>query len=370
MQYYWKVNALYLLIINTVSMLKINAEKLGLRFFLVIFVLFIARTDGLTSMETYSTLLTLPSKIATYRKHATYNIILTKKNNRWARPDFWSYFSHPPHVIEKKIGLWEDLIRHFSLNHQVNNPAVRKQLKWIVNHPDYIKTLTKQSQPYLFHVYDELKKRNLPGELALIPMIESEYDPFSSSNKGAAGIWQIMPETARDLGLIRNHWVDGRKNFKPSTNAALNYLDYLHQFFHGNWMLAVAAYNSGEGTVKKAMRRSHRSLFWSLPLPRETKQYIPRLLALAEIIQNPMRYHIKLPILPQEPYLQEVEVKDHINLKKAAELAKIPSRDLYKLNPGFKDWSEKPSHSYKLLIPTKAVSTFKKNLAELSKIAK
>ena len=115
------------------------------------------------------------------------------------------------------------------------------------------------------------------------------------------------------------------------------------------------------------MRRSHRSLFWSLPLPRETKQYIPRLLALAEIIQNPTRYHIQLPILPQKPYLQEVEVNGHINLKKAATLAKMPSRALYKLNPGFKDWSEKPSHSYKILIPTEAVSTFNKNLAELSK---
>lgn len=350
------------------NVFKMNTKKLAIRVSFIIFIMFLITNDDLPRVETYSTLLTLPSKIATYRKHTTYNVAVTQQHSQL--PDLLSYFNHSPSVGEKKIGLWEDLIHHFSLNHQVNHPEVRKQLKWIEKHPDYIKTLTKQSQPYLFHVYDELKKRNLPGELALIPMIESEYDPFSSSNKGAAGIWQIMPQTARDLGLTRNHWVDGRKNFAPSTNAALNYLSHLHQFFNGNWILAVAAYNSGEGTVKKAMRRNHESQFWSLRLPQETKHYIPRLLALAEVFQNPKRYHIQLPVLPQKPYLQEVEVSHHINLNKAAKLAKIPSRALYKLNPGFKDWSEKPSHSYKLLIPTEAVGTFNKGLADLSKVTK
>lgn len=265
---------------------------------------------------------------------------------------------------------WDALTDEFTLNHQVNNPEVQKQIKKLIKHPEDLNNMMKQAKPYLYHILEEIKKRNLPGEIALIPMIESEYDPFVSSHKGAAGLWQIMPHTGSELGLIKNWWVDGRRSIGPSTNAALNYLEYLHRFFHGNWILAFGAYNAGEGTVLRAVKHSNKHVFWSLPLPHETKAYVPKLLALSEIIQNPERYHVKRPEIPQKPYFKEVEISNKLDLNHAAKLTQVPREDLHRLNPGFRDWSTRPTQPYKLLIPTEHVSDFYRNLANISKPAK
>lgn len=278
--------------------------------------------------------------------------------------------AHDTTTKTSRSNIWSALTDEFSLNHEVHKPEVQKQIKWIKKHPEYITHAAKQSKPYLYHILKELKKRNMPGELALIPIIESEFDPFSSSSAGASGIWQLMPKTAIEFGVIKSWWVDGRKSITPSTNAALNYLTYLHRFFHGNWILAVAAYDSGERTVSRAVKRSHRKQFWSLQLPHETKAYIPKLLALSEVIQHPERYHIQLPNIPEEPYFQEVEIGGRIDLNHIAKLAKIPSHDLLLLNPGFKTWSTLPSRPYKLLIPTTHIKDFNRNLANLPKYAK
>lgn len=275
-------------------------------------------------------------------------------------------FSTLTNALKSESNIWEALTNEFSLNHEIHHPEVQKQLKWIINHPDYLKKMTQQSKPYIYHILKEIKKHNMPGEIALIPMIESEYDPFSSSNKGAAGLWQLMPDTGAELGLRKDWWVDGRRSIGPSTDAALNYLDHLHRFFHGNWILAFAAYNSGEGTVSRAMRRNQQKQFWSLSLPHETKAYIPRLLALSEIIQNPKRYHIQLPEIAHEPYFKEVSVDKLIDINHAAKLTKVSSYDLHRLNPGFKDWSTQPYRPYKLLIPTEHVADFNRNLANLT----
>lgn len=263
--------------------------------------------------------------------------------------------------------VWDALTREFSLNHEVHHPEVQKQLKLIMKHPEAIRKMAEQSKPYLYHILSELKKRNLPGEIALIPMIESEYDPRASSNAGAAGLWQLMPETGADLGLTKNWWVDGRRSFGPSTNAALNYLTYLHHFFHGNWLLAFAAYDSGENRVKRAVKLSRKGQFWSLTLPHETKAYIPKLLALSEIIQNPKRYHVTLPAILEKPYFKEVDVSRAITLNSAAKLAEMPTQDVHRLNPGFKDWSTRPVRPYKLLLPTKHIDDFNRNFANLQK---
>lgn len=237
----------------------------------------------------------------------------------------------------------------------------------MLKHPDFIKEVTEHSKPYLYHVFSEIKKRKLPGELALIPMLESTYDPFVSSSSGAAGLWQLMPKTGHDLGLKKDWWVDGRRSIGPSTNAALNYLAYLHGFFKGDWMLAVAAYQSGEGTVAKAVKRSHQRQFWALPLPHSTKKYIPRLLALSEIIEHPNQYHIKLPEIPSKPYFAEVNINNpHVDLNHAAELAKIPLKELLRLNPGFIRLQKHRSYQpYKLLIPTTHIGEFNHNLANI-----
>jgi len=263
--------------------------------------------------------------------------------------------------------VWEVLRTQFSLNHAVTQPEVQNQLRWLISHPSYLQKLA-QAEPYMYHIITEIKKRHLPGELALIPMIESAYDPFAYSGAGAAGLWQLMPGTGTDLGLKRDWWFDGRRSIRPSTDAALNYLAYLNKFFSGNWILAFAAYDSGEGTIARIIKNSRQTNninFWTLPVPQETRAYIPRLLALAEIIQNPERYRVQLPDIPHIPYFEEVNIGSQIDLNHAAKLAGISYKDLIKLNPGFNRWATAPYRPYKLLIPADRVEDFSRNLANL-----
>ena len=265
--------------------------------------------------------------------------------------------------------VWDVLRSELTLNHEVTEPEVQSQIRWIISHPSYIQKLARQSEPYIYHIVTEIKKRKMPGEIALIPMIESSYDPFAYSGVGAAGLWQLMPGTGTDLGLKQDWWFDGRRSIRPSTNAALNYLAYLHTFFNGDWVLAFAAYDSGEGTMARIIKSSGQSgrkiRFWSLNVPQETKAYIPRLLALAEVIQNPKRYHVELPDIPHIPYFEEVNIGSQIDLSHAAKLAGISYRDLIKLNPGFNRWATAPYRPYKLLIPADKVEDFSRNLANV-----
>lgn len=262
---------------------------------------------------------------------------------------------------------WDVLREQFSLNHQATQPEVQSQIRWLVSHPSYLQKLA-QSEPYMYHILTEIKKRHMPGEIALIPMIESAYDPFAYSGAGAAGLWQLMPGTGTDLGLKQDWWFDARRSIQPATDAALNYLLYLNKFFNGDWVLAFAAYDSGEGTMARIIKNSHQTgrniHFWSLPVPNETKAYIPRLLALAEIIQNPKRYKVDLPDIPHAPYFEEVNIGSQIDLSHAAKLAGISYKDLIKLNPGFNHWATAPYRPYKLLIPVDKVEHFNLNLAQ------
>ncbi len=273
-----------------------------------------------------------------------------------------------PAIGAKKLTVWQVMGKQFALDHQLNRPEVQSQLRWLIAHPSYLNELAS-AKPYMYHIVNEIKKRHLPGEIAIIPMIESSFDPFAYSGAGAAGLWQLMPGTGTDLGLKRDWWFDGRRSIGPSTDAALNYLTYLHHFFHGNWILAIAAYDSGEGTMARIIKASGQTgnnvSFWSLHVPNETKAYIPRLLALAEIIQNPQRYHVTLPNIPHTPYFEEVNIGSQIDLNHAAELAGISYEDLIKLNPGFNHWTTAPYRPYKLLIPADKVEHFSRNLANL-----
>lgn len=263
--------------------------------------------------------------------------------------------------------VWDVMRSQFSLNHEVTQPEVQTQLRWIISHPSYLNKLAR-SEPYMYHIVTEIKKRHMPGEIALLPMIESAYDPFAYSGAGAAGLWQLMPGTGNNLGLKQDWWFDGRRSIRPSTDAALNYLTYLNKYFSGNWILAIAAYDSGEGTVSRAIKNSRQSRnirFWSLPLPAETKAYVPRLLALAEIIKYPQRYRVTLPDIPHVPYFEEVNIGSQIDLSHAAKLAGISYKDLIKLNPGFNRWATAPYKPFKLLIPANKVEKFNRNLASI-----
>ncbi|WP_131794445.1 lytic transglycosylase [Fluoribacter gormanii] len=262
---------------------------------------------------------------------------------------------------------WEVLRTQFALNHETSRPEVQEQIRWFIAHPGFLNKVSRQSEPYLYHIIYEVKKRNLPGELALLPMIESAYDPFAYSVAGAAGLWQLMPQTGAGLGLKQDWWFDARRSISSSTDAALNYLLYLNKFFNGNWVLAIAAYDAGEGTIDRAIKATggRAQSFWDLAVPRETQVYVPRLLALAEIIKSPSQYKLTLPEIPYLPYFVEVNIGSPIDLNHAAKMAGISYKELIKLNPGFNRWTTAPDKPIKLLIPAEKVHQFNLNLANL-----
>ena len=263
--------------------------------------------------------------------------------------------------------LWDVLRDEFSLPHYEESYAVQAKIEWYMNNQDYLLRTASRAAPYLFYISQQVRKRHLPAELVLLPIVESGYNPFSVSSVGASGIWQLMPDTASGLGVKRDWWYDGRRDVIASTRAALNYLAYLQSFFEGNWLLAIAAYNTGEGNVLTAIKRNIRdgrdTDFWSLPVAQETRDYVPSLLALAAIISRPDRYPVYLPPVRNAPYLAQVDVGTQINLKYAATLAGISHEKLMRLNSGFKGPSTSTSSQYKLVLPIENVEQFTENLA-------
>jgi len=264
--------------------------------------------------------------------------------------------------------LWDSLGEQFSLPHYDNHPAVQEKIEWFMNNQDYLLRAASRAAPYLYYISQQVKKRHLPAELVLLPIIESGYNPFSLSNVGAAGIWQLMPDTASSLGIKRDSWYDGRRDIIASTRAALNHLDYLRSFFEGNWLYAIAAYNTGEGNVLTAIKRNIRNGidtdFWSLPVAQETKDYVPSLLALAIIISHPDQYPIYFPPVRNAPYLAQVDAGTQISLKYAAILAGISHKKMIQLNPGFGRSSPNKKGPSKFVLPIENIEQFTENLAQ------
>lgn len=272
-------------------------------------------------------------------------------------------------VGSEPIDLWERMRKGFRLSHEIDRQRVQVELKWFINHPEYVERVAKRAGPHLYHVISEIERRGLPLEFALLPVVESAYDPFAYSHGRAAGLWQFIPATARLYGLKIDWWYDGRRDVRASTTAAIDYLDYLHNLFDGDWLLALAAYNAGQGNVQSSIRASKLPKdevnFWSLKVLRETYTYVPRLLAICEIIANPDRYHIRLPDYENEPYWEVVDITQQLDLYMAAELAEITSERIYTLNPGFNQWATHPDGPHELVIPVSHLTTFRQNLAAL-----
>ncbi|MEO0365272.1 MAG: LysM peptidoglycan-binding domain-containing protein [Pseudomonadota bacterium] len=229
------------------------------------------------------------------------------------------------------------------------------QRNWYVRHPEYLNRVFDRSRPYLHFIVSEIERRGMPLELALLPIVESAFDPFAYSHGRAAGLWQIIPGTGRRFGLSQNWWYDGRRDVLASTRAALDYLEFLAKRYDGDYELAVAAYNSGEGTVDRAIRRNRKAgkptTFWDLKLPRETSSYVPKLLALADIVGRPSRFELSLPVIQDERQLAVVETGGQIDLALAAELAAIDIDALYRLNPGYNQWATAPDGPHTLVVP-------------------
>ncbi|KTD38320.1 membrane bound lytic murein transglycosylase D [Legionella moravica] len=267
----------------------------------------------------------------------------------------------------QSIDVWDVLRGEFKMSHEINRPEVQDQIRWLLDHPGFITKVCQKAEPYLYHVTREIQRRNLPGELALLPMIESAYDPFAYSKVGAAGLWQIMPVTGNQLGLIQDWWFDGRRSINHSTDAALTHLMHLNKVFNGNWIFSIAAYDAGEGAIGRAIKAqttNNRPVsFWELNVPKETQVYVPRFLALAEIMSNPKAYKINLPAMPFRPYFEEVNIGSQIDLSHAARLAGITVSELTKLNPGYNRWATAPYKPFTLLIPIAKVTQFYFNLS-------
>ena len=268
---------------------------------------------------------------------------------------------------------WQYLNRNFSwltdepLNFQ--HPDVKKQLEYLSKNQLYMKNVSQRAQPYLFYVSKEIYKRNLPAELALLPIVESAFNPFANSSAGASGLWQIMPNTARFYGLELNWWYDGRRDIVRSTDTALNYIENLYNYLNQDWLLTIAAYNSGLGTVQRAIKYN-KSInkdidFWSLRLPKETKNYIPKLLAFIKVVNNPQKYNQNLISIPHKPYFDIVDLSSQIDLKLAAQLSEVSLEDIYTLNPGFNRFATAPDGPRHLVLPVKNSGTFVSNLSIL-----
>jgi len=258
---------------------------------------------------------------------------------------------------------------HFKLDLDLDNRRIKNQLNWYLRNPNYLDRVFKRSARYMHYVVEEVIKRDLPMELALLPFVESAYDPFAYSHGRASGLWQFIPGTGKIYGLHQNWWYDGRRDVPASTKAALDYLSYLNKRFNGNWLHALAAYNSGSGRVSKAIKRNNKKSknidFWSLKLPKETKAYVPKLLALAKIVQNPAAYGITLPTIPDKAYFKIVKTGAQIDLAQAASLADININEIYKLNPGFNQWASSPLGPHRLLVPVENAHTFELKLKNM-----
>jgi membrane-bound lytic murein transglycosylase D len=227
----------------------------------------------------------------------------------------------------------------------------------------------RRADPFLYYILEEAEKRDLPTELVLLPIVESAYQPFAYSHGRAAGIWQFIPSTGRYYGLKQNWWYDGRRDIYASTQAALNYLESLNKQFKGDWMLALAAYNSGSGTVQRAVKRNKKlnkpTDFWHLKLPKETRAYVPKLLALKAVITDPEQYSVSLRCIPDAPGFRQVQAKAQIDLALAAELAELDLETLYNYNPAFNRWATDPDGPHNLILPVASAEAFEKNYALL-----
>jgi membrane-bound lytic murein transglycosylase D len=219
------------------------------------------------------------------------------------------------------------------------------------------------------YIVQELEARGLPLELALLPIVESAYDPFAYSHGRAAGLWQIIPGTAGRFGIRQNWWYDGRRDVVDSTNGALDYPAYLHDLMDGDWLLAVASYNSGEGNVLRSKKRNSAANkptdFWNLSLPRETSTYVPRLLALVALVQDPASYGLELPELEDAPQFVATDIGGQLDLALAAELAGVDINTLYAFNAGFNNWATDPAGPHRLVVPVDVADAFTAALADV-----
>ncbi len=272
--------------------------------------------------------------------------------------DYPSFSALPDETV------WQRIRSGFAMN-ELNSPLIRNHEKWYASHPDYVLRMSERAQRYLFYITEEVERRGMPTEIALLPVIESAFNPGANSVARASGIWQFIPSTGKHFGMEQNWWYDGRRDVIGATNGALDYLQKLYEQF-GDWELALAAYNCGENCIARAQARNrarHKPTDFShLNLPPETRNYVPKLLAVKNIVSDPAHYGLVLVDIPNRPYFSVVTTSKPMDVKVAADLAEISMEEFTALNPGHNRPVMLQDSNEVMLLPVDKVDTFRDNL--------
>lgn len=278
-------------------------------------------------------------------------------------------FAWPRQLAAYERDLWHEMRSRFVMDLTVEDPRIDAEIRWYSRNQGYFDRVSHRARRYLPYVYEQVLESGIPMEMALLPVIESAYDPFAYSHGRASGMWQFIPGTGTYYGLKQDWWYDGRRDVLASTDAAITFLGDLGRQFNGDWELALAAYNAGAGTVRRAQRinreRGLPTTFWHLGLPAETRAYVPKMVALARIVSDPAAYGLTLPVMSTEPYFDVVEIDGQMDLAQAARLADISLDELYLLNPGYNQWATHPDGPHYLLVPVESADLMRQELAYL-----
>ena len=265
--------------------------------------------------------------------------------------------------------LWERIRGGFQLHSHYSHPNVARYIQNYSAQQRYFDLLQTRASPFLFEIVEEIERRGLPLEFALLPMIESAYNPNASSMEHAVGLWQFVGATGSSFGLQQDWWFDGRRDPLASTHAALDYVEQLYKQFDEDWLLAIAAYNTGDRNLRRAIHKSddEEINFWTLNLAGETEAHVPKLLALSAIIDDNDTWNIELESLANEPVLRSVQVGTQIDLSLAAGLAEIEYEQLRALNPGYLQWATHPNQPQEMLLPLKNATLLESALIDIDK---
>lgn len=261
-----------------------------------------------------------------------------------------------PAVPDSKqpLDLWSRIRAGYSLA-PLDSHLIARHEQWFVNNPEYMRAMTERARLYLYYIVDEVEKRKMPLEIALLPAIESAYKPYAYSRARAAGLWQFIAPTGRLYGLKTNWWYEGRRDVMASTQAALDYLEKLRDDFDGDWHLALAAYNAGEGKIARMMEYNRKkglpTDYQHLKLRAETVNYVPKLIAMANLVATPEKYGVQLAAIPNRPYFAQVDVGSQIDLAVVSQLTDVPLDQLQYINPHLNRWATHPEGPHQLLIP-------------------
>lgn len=274
------------------------------------------------------------------------------------------------HTAKPAPDTWQGLVARYQIPIPTHNERIAKERDWFLRNEAYANRVAARADRYVYHIAEKLKERDLPGELALLPIVESAYNPFALSRSQAAGLWQFIPSTGRFLKMEMNAFYDARRDIITSTDTALDYLVFLRDHYEGDWHKALAAYNAGWGTIDRAVAKNRAAGkptdYWNLDVPAETRAYVPKFLALAELSKHPKKYHYPWPYSPNYPYFTAVKLPQHIDIHYAADLAGIEVEELHRLNPGLSKHTTPPGGPHRLLLPVDQANNFQEQLAQLS----